>query len=632
MDLENIGNKTEDWAREHPERVFIAKSLLLLAILIIIKYIFREIYIIALILIPLFFVGWVVLNAFATGTSIWKAFKSYVTFIDVPRDASKDRIKSHSYVTMILIFLNIFIFLFIEQAIPIGYMLDNFAYPPREPTWWNVPVSMFTSMFLHSGFDHIFYNMMFLAMIGSIVEKRIGSRRYFICYMACGLMANAVAGIAESMFASKLVPGIGASGAISGVMGLYMVRCYYRDMQFPIASLGLFHVNVRINSFIVMGIYFASDVRGGIRNILTSQFYGTGHFCHLGGVLSGIAIAYALKLHKDAIEERHRSLLSDLTDDSFDYGLYEEIGGLAGAKEHAEHALSLDSNNPETYLALARIKARTDTYAVGTMHKKVGEGKEYFEKALDLMVASGHEDTVKVFMEYFKEYGEILVNDAQLGISIEIYRLGNYNVALNTLELLIASKRLNEERLEKAMFYSALCSEKLELYEHASFLFKDLLYRFPKSKYKENIIDKTVMLSRLVREQKKTADEPVDLEKIGLIKSLTAEDNEQISQTFNWGACLSPAAWSYMHGCNELFYISLGVRVGAMIMCNLFFNILFTLILFWYIGHTANNSAISNAVWSSKEEYKEESKKFFIRSLILFTLFEPLYFLIVFLR
>src|SRR5213080_3184264 len=100
--------------------------------------------------------------------------------------------------------------------------------PGLQPTPIPVYLTLITSMFMHGGIAHIFGNMLFLFIFGDNIEDRIGHFRYFIFYLVCGVLAGlahvfATAAIAGGNEASLLVPSLGASGAISGVLGAYLL-------------------------------------------------------------------------------------------------------------------------------------------------------------------------------------------------------------------------------------------------------------------------------------------------------------------------------------------------------------------------------------------------------------------------
>jgi membrane associated rhomboid family serine protease len=104
--------------------------------------------------------------------------------------------------------------------------------------------------------------MAFLWAMGSVLEKRLGHGWLFALYLATGVAANLVDAIMGYWIYSNFPRGIGASGAISGLMGIYAVRCYFKTMIFPFPVMGLFsyllplplHLKVRMNALVVVSI------------------------------------------------------------------------------------------------------------------------------------------------------------------------------------------------------------------------------------------------------------------------------------------------------------------------------------------------------------------------------------------
>jgi hypothetical protein len=104
---------------------------------------------------------------------------------------------------------------------------------------------------------------------------------------------------------------LGASGSIAGIMRVFAVRCYFKSMVFPLPILGIFSLifpisfKVRLNSLVIIGLFFFMDLSGGIGQITGQNVSNVGHWAHIGGTLAGIGLAFFLKLGEGAIEERH---------------------------------------------------------------------------------------------------------------------------------------------------------------------------------------------------------------------------------------------------------------------------------------------------------------------------------------
>jgi len=197
-------------------------------------------------------------------------------------------------VTLVIIVLNIAVFLY-ELALgpQAGEMfVDSFALIPArlfsripEPSH-AVPAgaAIFTSMFLHGGFLHIAGNMLYLWIFGNNVEDSMGRIRFIVFYFLCGIAAAYSHALAN---ADSTMPMIGASGAISGVLGAYLVL-YPRARVLTLIAFGLYIRTVEVPAMFVLGFWFVLQ----FLNALLSSGAGGGvaWFAHIGGFIAGILL------------------------------------------------------------------------------------------------------------------------------------------------------------------------------------------------------------------------------------------------------------------------------------------------------------------------------------------------------
>jgi membrane associated rhomboid family serine protease len=152
---------------------------------------------------------------------------------------------------------------------------------------------LFSSMFLHGGWLHLIGNMWFLWIFGGRVEDRLGSLLYLIFYIVCGLGS----GIAQLLFSwGSNVPGIGASGAISGVLGAYIVFFPYSRI---LALVPLFVVwfTARIPAMVFIGLWFLLQFISGVGSLSdprTAHMGGVAWWAHVGGFLLGVLLALVI--------------------------------------------------------------------------------------------------------------------------------------------------------------------------------------------------------------------------------------------------------------------------------------------------------------------------------------------------
>jgi membrane associated rhomboid family serine protease len=173
----------------------------------------------------------------------------------------------------------------VRQTSAYDLFVFKHGYRPAHPS---VP-SLFFSMFLHGGFMHIFGNMLFLWIYGDNVERRLGVAAYVFWYLATGAAGT----LSHSLvFSSSEMPLVGASGAISGILGFYFVwfpRNVVRVLFFfPPFFLNTFQVPARI----VLGVFLLFD---NLLPFLVAGESGVAHGAHIGGFLAGAAVAWVLE-------------------------------------------------------------------------------------------------------------------------------------------------------------------------------------------------------------------------------------------------------------------------------------------------------------------------------------------------
>ncbi|MGZ3584769.1 MAG: rhomboid family intramembrane serine protease [Ktedonobacterales bacterium] len=168
------------------------------------------------------------------------------------------------------------------------YAIQGCPYGQPSPVY----ITLLTSMFLHANLLHIAGNMLYLFIFGDNVEDRLGHIPYLIFYLFCGLVAS-VAQIV--VMPNSELPNLGASGAIAGVLGAYLI--FYPGSQVrTIIFLGFFFTLARLPALLVIGIWFALQFVSGLTSLSTSgQTGGVAYFAHIGGFVAGLLIALILR-------------------------------------------------------------------------------------------------------------------------------------------------------------------------------------------------------------------------------------------------------------------------------------------------------------------------------------------------
>jgi membrane associated rhomboid family serine protease len=199
------------------------------------------------------------------------------------------------YVTYILIGINVLVFfgqLMLSQRDLTQVFLTQSIVPASvitQPFSVDTILDFVRSMFFHGGWAHILGNMLYLWIFGDNIEDRFGKILYIVFYFACGV----VAGIAQILIGPRSpIPLVGASGAIAGVLGAYLVL-------FPgvrvrgLIVLGYFSRLMEIPALYVLGFWFVVQLFSGVTSLgVDTQSGGVAFFAHIGGFAFGAALAW----------------------------------------------------------------------------------------------------------------------------------------------------------------------------------------------------------------------------------------------------------------------------------------------------------------------------------------------------
>jgi len=151
--------------------------------------------------------------------------------------------------------------------------------------------TLVTSMFLHGGFFHIIGNMLYLWIFGNNVEDSMGHVRFLVFYLLCGLAAAA---LQIAFQPDSPVPMVGASGAIGGVMGAYIVL-YPRVRVHMLVVLGFYVTTIAVPAAFMLGYWFLLQLLGGAMDIGARPGGGTAFWAHIGGFAAGMLLIFAFR-------------------------------------------------------------------------------------------------------------------------------------------------------------------------------------------------------------------------------------------------------------------------------------------------------------------------------------------------
>jgi len=224
-------------------------------------------------------------------------------------DDDSDR-RSAPLINYVLIAINILVFVFLQgmggnekftyafSTVPAEILTGrDIAAGPLEPTPVPVYFTLITSMFMHGGWAHLLGNMLFLWVFGDNIENRIGHIRYLIFYLVCGIIASLCHVFVSG--SDSLIPSLGASGAISGVLGGYLLLFPSRRVR-VIMGRGI----TTVPAFVALGIWIVFQVISGM-GMLGGDETGGGvaYAAHIGGFIAGLALIklFDIGVRKDRV-------------------------------------------------------------------------------------------------------------------------------------------------------------------------------------------------------------------------------------------------------------------------------------------------------------------------------------------
>ena len=194
------------------------------------------------------------------------------------------------FVTYTIIGINSLVFIYQYFILPpdlLGFIISTYALTPADPS----VITVFTSMFMHGVLMHIIFNMWFLWIFGDNIESVLGHKRYVLFYLLCGVGA-ALAQI--QINTGSQIPMVGASGALAGVLGAYLIR-FPRATVHVLVILIIFITFIRVPAMVVIGIWFLSNLTAGLGTLGIEETGGTAWFAHLGGFVSGVVLNQVFK-------------------------------------------------------------------------------------------------------------------------------------------------------------------------------------------------------------------------------------------------------------------------------------------------------------------------------------------------
>lgn len=180
------------------------------------------------------------------------------------------------------------VFVFKYGAIP-WEIIHNIDQGPKIP--FPVQLTLFSSMFLHGGFFHLTGNMLYLWIFGNNIEDSLGHLRFIVFYVTCGIIAAASHILISP---DSQIPMIGASGAISGVLGAYLLLHPHAKIL-TLIIFGFFIRVIKVPALFILGFWIIIQFINGTASLGALERGGTAWFAHIGGFLAGLILIHFFK-------------------------------------------------------------------------------------------------------------------------------------------------------------------------------------------------------------------------------------------------------------------------------------------------------------------------------------------------
>ena len=202
------------------------------------------------------------------------------------------------YITVTIIVVNALVFVF-ELRLPLtdrARFIEVYGIVPASVG----SLSLLTSMFLHGGWLHFLGNMLYLWIFGDNVEDRVGHGRFIVFYLTCGLAATLAQVVSNP---TSVVPIVGASGAIAGVMGAYFVL-FPRSRVLTLLPLFIFWELIEVPAILFLGFWFLLQLLSGVGSVGAGQdLSGIAFWAHIAGFATGaVAIFFFRRPERQRVD------------------------------------------------------------------------------------------------------------------------------------------------------------------------------------------------------------------------------------------------------------------------------------------------------------------------------------------
>ncbi|MCU0237180.1 MAG: rhomboid family intramembrane serine protease [Acidobacteria bacterium] len=445
---------------DRDEKIYLLKVVILIAVIYFFRRELSSLIGFAWMFAPFILFAYVWFKSLNTGDRVIDILRQHITLMPVAY-AEGGKKRSIPWATIALVGLNAAVFYAMRplSAKALEAILNQYCFLPVGQVGWNTLLAPLASLFLHADAVHLWGNMAFLWAFAPSVEERLGTGKFVGLYLLTGVIGGLTHVAVVRLFFSAPAHAIGASGAVAGIMGLFMVRCYFKKLVIPVPVFVLIHAKLRLNSLLILGFFFLRDLNGGFRQLAASKTH-VAYWAHIGSMAAGFALALLLRLHAKAAEEKYTE--AGLAAMESQFSRRESIDSLLAA-------LQLNPDNQPAMLGLAREYAIT----------RKPEGRELFQRAIALRLRSSPELAMETYGEYRNAYSQMLEAGLQYRLAGAFYRKGEHEPAARLLEAIVLEPSAGEETRQRSFFQLIVLLAENNMLEAAHYRLRQFREQFP---------------------------------------------------------------------------------------------------------------------------------------------------------
>lgn len=374
-------------------------------------------------------------------------------------------------VTLAIIGLNAIAYTF-EAVLPndvLSAMLDAMSYGPKN--YYNV-FAIFSSMFMHGSISHIFFNMLFLWIFGAPVEERLGWQRFLTFYLLAGFSSGVIyTGMGFLQQGAESPGAIGASGAVSGIMALYIYRCFYAKLKMIIDPMFIkLKFSIPALPFVLF-YYVLPDLYAAINYSTVSR---VAHWGHIGGFAMGLLIARYMRYgHEGRLETLREQVNAKL----------HEGKGLASAEKELLKILDFNPHDPEIKLDLARLYTNTE---------RPKEAMRFYSDAIAAYFVKSPTMAAQTVIEYVEQFKRPMDFNFHLKAAEILVKEGAYEKARRLLLIVLKQKLERKPVIERTLALFTKLNWHLGRQSDAQRAYSMMQKGFPKSRMHDDLMNTLV--------------------------------------------------------------------------------------------------------------------------------------------